>query len=366
LIARTHVLFELAPAIQDLAAILGAVTLLLAGLIALVQTDIKRVIAYSTMSQIGYMFVGVGLGAYGAGMFHLMTHAFFKALLFMAAGIVIHALAAEQDIRRMGGLARDLPLTHKAFLAGALALAAVPPFAGFFSKDAILASAANSGTLGWILWSAAAAGAFLTALYTFRLFFIVFYGERSLWVSEHLHKREYEGGLAMFWPVAVLTVLATVGGLVQIPGVWHAVDDWLHPVAESIEEAGGVTALFSALAALGLSLAGVAVAVWGRPSAVPTQARGRFPWAARALEQKLYFDDAYQAAFYEPSARTAVAVTRFVEEPLVLRSLRGLGDGVRVVGSRVGAAQTGLVRSYALALAGGLALLAVVFLVVSA
>jgi NADH-quinone oxidoreductase subunit L len=368
LIARTHVLFELAPAIQDLAAILGAVTLLLAGLIALVQTDIKRVIAYSTMSQIGYMFVGVGLGAYGAGMFHLMTHAFFKALLFMAAGIVIHALAAEQDIRRMGGLARDLPLTHKAFLAGALALAAVPPFAGFFSKDAILASAANSGTLGWILWSAAAAGAFLTALYTFRLFFIVFYGERSLWVSEHLHKREYEGGLAMFWPVAVLTVLATVGGLVQIPGVWHAVDDWLHPVAESIEEAGGVTALFSALAALGLSLAGVAVAyaVWGRPSAVPSQARGRFPWAARALEQKLYFDDAYQAAFYEPSARTAVAVTRFVEEPLVLRSLRGLGDGVRVVGSRVGAAQTGLVRSYALALAGGLALLAVVFLVVSA
>ena len=368
LIARTHVLFELAPAIQDLAAILGAVTLLLAGLIALVQTDIKRVIAYSTMSQIGYMFVGVGLGAYGAGMFHLMTHAFFKALLFMAAGIVIHALAVEQDIRKMGGLARGLPLTYKAFLAGALALAAVPPFAGFFSKDAILASAANSGTLGWILWSAAAAGAFLTALYTFRLFFIVFYGERSLWVSEHLHKREYEGGLAMFWPVAVLTVLATVGGLVQIPGVWHAVDDWLHPVAESIEEAGGVTALFSALAALGLSLAGIAIAyaVWGRPSMVPTQARGRFPWAARALERKLYFDDAYQAAFYEPSARTAVSTTRFMEEPLILSSLRGLGDGVRVVGSRVGAAQTGLVRSYALALAGGLALLAVVFLVVSA
>jgi NADH-quinone oxidoreductase subunit L len=367
LIARTHVLFELAPAIQDLAAVLGAVTLLVAGLIALVQTDIKRVIAYSTMSQIGYMFVGAGLGAYGAGMFHLMTHAFFKALLFMAAGIVIHALAAEQDIRKMGGLARELPLTHKAFLAGALALAAVPPFAGFFSKDAILASAANSGTLGWILWTAAAAGAFLTALYTFRLFFIVFYGERSLWVSEHLHKREYEGGLAMFWPVAVLTVLATVGGLVQIPGVWHAVDDWLHPVVDSIEEAGGATAVFSALAALGLSLAGIAVAyaVWGRPSTVPADARGRVPWAARAFEQKLYFDEAYQAAFYDPSARTAVEVTRLVEEPLVLRSLRELGDGVRVFGSRVAAAQSGLVRSYVLALAGGLAVLAVVFLVVS-
>jgi NADH-quinone oxidoreductase subunit L len=296
-------------------------------------------------------------------MFHLMTHAFFKALLFMAAGIVIHALAAEQDIRKMGGLARELPLTYKAFLAGALALAAVPPFAGFFSKDAVLASAANAGTFGWILWCAAAAGAFLTALYTFRLFFVVFHGDRSVWVSEHLHKREYEGGIAMFWPVAVLTVLATIGGLVQIPGVWNAVDDWLHPVAESIEEAGGATALFSALAALALSLGGIAVAyaVWGRPSRVAPEARRRYPWAARTLEHKFYFDEAYQSAFYEPSDRVAVLGTRFVEEPLVLRSLRELGDGVRIIAGRVAAAQTGLVRSYALALAGGLAVLAVVF-----
>ncbi len=367
LIARTNVLFELAPAIHDLAAVLGAVTLLMAGLIALVQVDIKRVIAYSTMSQIGYMFVGVGLGAYGAGMFHLMTHAFFKALLFMAAGIVIHALSDEQDIRKMGGLARDLPLTHKAFLAGALALAAVPPFSGFFSKDAILASAANAGTLGWILWGAAAAGAFLTALYTFRLFFIVFHGDRSVWVSEHLHRRQYEGGLAMFWPVAILTVLAVIGGFVQVPGLWNGVDDWLHPVAESIEEASGATALFSALAALALSLTGIALAHrwWGRRGRVPEETRQRYPWAVRTLEHKFYFDEAYQAALYEPSDRVAVVSTRFVEEPVFLRSLRGLGDGVRTVGSRVAQAQTGLVRSYALALAGGLALMAVVFLIAS-
>jgi NADH-quinone oxidoreductase subunit L len=367
LIARTNVLFELAPAIHDLAAVLGAITLLMAGLIALVQVDIKRVIAYSTMSQIGYMFVGVGLGAYGAGMFHLMTHAFFKALLFMAAGIVIHALSDEQDIRKMGGLARDLPLTHKAFLAGALALAAVPPFAGFFSKDAILASAANAGTLGWILWCAAAAGAFLTALYTFRLFFIVFHGERSVWVSEHLHRREYEGGLAMFWPVAILSVLAVIGGFVQIPGLWSGVDDWLHPVVESIEEASGKTAVFSALAALLLSLAGIALAHrwWGRPSRVPEEARQRYPWAVRTLEHKFYVDEAYQAAFYEASDRVAVVGGRYVEEPVFLRSLRDLGDGVRTVGTRVAQAQTGLVRSYALALAGGLALMAVVFLIAS-
>jgi NADH-quinone oxidoreductase subunit L len=265
----------------------------------------------------------------------------------------------------MGGLGRELPFTQRTFLAGALALAAVPPFAGFFSKDGIFASAANAGTLGWILWVAAAAGGFITAVYTFRLYFIVFHGEKSTFAQEHLHKREYEGGLAMAWPVAVLAVLAVVGGLIQVPGAWTVVDDWLHPVAESIEEATGTTFLFSLLITLGLELAGIYVAwrLWGRPSHVPAEARRRYPWAARTLEEKFYFDEAYQAAFYEPSDRTAVAGTRFVEEPLVLRSLRELGDGVRLVAVRVAAAQTGLVRSYALALAGGLAVLAVVFLV---
>src|SRR5207302_2218218 len=140
LIVRTHSLFELAPKVQDLAAGLGAATLVMAGLIALVQTDIKRVIAYSTMSQIGYMFLGVGLGAYASGMFHLMTHAFFKALLFLAAGIVIHALAGEQDIRKMGGLRSLMPKTYVSFLVGALSLVGIPPFSGFFSKDPIIAA----------------------------------------------------------------------------------------------------------------------------------------------------------------------------------------------------------------------------------
>jgi NADH-quinone oxidoreductase subunit L len=367
LIARTHPLFELAPAIQDLAGILGAVTLLLAGLVALVQTDIKRVIAYSTMSQIGYMFVAVGLGAYGAGLFHLLTHAFFKALLFMAAGIVIHALADEQDIRRMGGLARHLPFTYRTFIVGSLALAAVPPFAGFFSKDAILASAANAGGLGWTLWGAGAAGAFLTALYTFRLAFVVFWGEPSPFVREHLHVRRFEGGLAMAWPVAALTLLAAVGGFLQVPGAWNAVDDWLHPVAESIEEAGGGTAIFSGVAALVLAFTGIALAwsFYGRPSERPARLRRRYRRTARALERKAYFDEAYDVVFYEPSSRLASGFLRFVEEPLFLRSLGGLGGGIRDFSGRVAAAQTGGVRSYVLALAGGLAILAVVFLLVS-
>jgi NADH-quinone oxidoreductase subunit L len=367
LIARTAPLFEAAPAIHDLAGILGAITLLLAGLIALVQTDIKRVIAYSTMSQIGYMFIGVGLGAYGAGLFHLLTHAFFKALLFMAAGIVIHALAAEQDIRKMGGLARELPLTYRALLAGSLALAAVPPFSGFFSKDSVLASAANAGTLGWILWTAGVVGAFLTALYAFRLLFVVFRGEPSPFVREHLHVARFEGGLAMAWPVAVLTVLAAVGGFLQIPGVWHAVDDWLHPVVESLEEAGGLTAVFSALVAVAAAGAGIALAwaLYGRPSERPARLRRRYPRTARTLERKLYVDEAYDAVFYEPSSRLALGFMRFAEDPLFLRPLGGLGRGVRDVSGRVASAQTGLVRSYVLALAAGLAVLAVVFLLVS-
>ncbi len=367
LIARTHVLFELAPDIQHLAGILGAITILVAGLIALVQTDIKRVIAYSTMSQIGYMFVAVGLGAYGAGLFHLMTHAFFKALLFMAAGIVIHALSDEQDIRRMGGLARRLPFTYRAFLVGALALAAVPPFAGFFSKDSILGSAANAGTLGWTLWGIAAFGAFLTALYTFRLLFIVFWGELSAFAREHLHVPGFESGLAMAWPVGVLTVLSAVGGFLQVPWGWTLVDDWLHPVAESAEEATGITFTVSVVATTALALAGIALAwrIWARADLLPDRLRRRYPWAARTLEEKFYFDAAYDRAFYEPYARSATLALQYVEEPVFLRSLGELGRGVRSLSGRLSALQTGSVRSYALALGAGAALITLVFLLVN-
>lgn len=360
LIVRAHPVFELAPDVQDLAAGLGAATLLVTGLVALVQTDIKRVIAYSTMSQIGYMFLGAGLGAYGGGMFHLMTHAFFKALLFMGAGLVIHRLAGEQDMRRMGGLRKTMPRTSLAFLVGSLALVGIPPVSGFWSKDAILASALASGTYGGVLFVAGLAGAFLTGLYTFRMLFLVFWGEPSGLVTEHADGHGHgEGPRSMTVPVGILTVLAAVGGLLEVPGLWHAFGDWLHPVAEPLVEPSTGQDYLASVLAVSLGLAGIWVA-WlvyaARRSAVP-----RAPFLRRLLERKLYFDELYDALFYRP----AVGLSRFwrgaVEEPLIDGSIAGIALGARQAGAGVGRAQTGFLRSYLLAIAFSAAVLLVVF-----
>jgi NADH-quinone oxidoreductase subunit L len=363
LIVRTHALFELAPVVQDLAAGLGAATIVMAGLIALVQTDIKRVIAYSTMSQIGYMFLGVGLGAYANGMFHLMTHAFFKALLFMAAGIVIHSLAAEQDMRNMGGLRRYMPLTYVAFLVGSLALVGIPPFAGFFSKDSILAAALAQGAYGTVLWFAGVAGALLTGLYTFRMLFIVFGGEPSAFVREHFHALGRDVvGMSMAIPVAILAVLATIGGWIQFAGVWTPISDWLDPVAPALVDASGIQEAVSSIVGVGVGLAGIAIAwlVYSRRTLrVPSAAGLR-----ATFEHKFYFDEIYDALFYRPAAAAARAVSGFFETPVVLGSVTGIGRAFRGLGGETSRVQTGLVRSYALAIAAGVAVMAVVFVAV--
>jgi NADH-quinone oxidoreductase subunit L len=363
LIVRTHPIFEQAPAIADLAAGLGAGTLLLAGLIALVQVDIKRVIAYSTMSQIGYMFLGAGLGAYANGMFHLMTHAFFKALLFMAAGIVIHALANEQDIRKMGGLRELMPRTYQAFLIGSLALVGIFPFAGFFSKDSILAAALDAGAYGWVLWVAGLAGTFLTGLYTFRLLFIVFWGERSAFVRERFHELKRDVvGVSMAATVAVLAVLSAIGGWIQFAPWWHPVETWLDTVAEPVISAQGWHEGLSIGLSLVLGLAGIGVAwlLYGaRVRAVPRQ-----PALQRTLERKFYFDELYDAVFYRPAVWVAKALRRWVEEPLIFGTARDLADETRDIGGLFARVQTGLLRTYALAIASSVAVLAVVFVAV--
>ncbi|HET8894326.1 MAG TPA: NADH-quinone oxidoreductase subunit L [Gaiellaceae bacterium] len=362
LIARTHPIFEQARTVELVAAGMGALTLLVAGLIALVQVDIKRVIAYSTMSQIGYMFLGAGVGTYAGGMFHLMTHAFFKALLFMAAGLVIHALSGEQDIRKMRGIGTLMPWTRWAFLAGALALVGLPPFSGFFSKDAIIAAALHDHWYGVVLAVAALGGAFLTGLYTFRLYFIVFgHGQVSDAIDGSHHG---EGPKTMLVPVGILAVLAVVGGWIQLSPWWHPVTSWLSPVAATlgVAEPPKSQEVLASVLAVALGLAGVALAyaLYGQNRlAVP-----RLPGVQRALEHKLYFDEAYDALFFRPAAALAGVLRRDFEEPIVLASGPDLGEGALEAGAGVRRLQTGLLRTYVFFLGTGMAVLAIVFLAV--
>jgi NADH-quinone oxidoreductase subunit L len=361
LLVRAHPIFEVAVDVQHIAAVLGALTLLAAGLIALVQWDIKRVIAYSTMSQIGYMFLGAGIGAYGFAIFHLLTHAFFKALLFLAAGVVIHHLADEQDIRRMGGLRKTLPRTHLAFLIGTLALAGLPPLAGFWSKDAILASAlATGGGLGWTLFVMGLAGALLTGAYSFRLYYGVFHGTPAEPAAAHAHGRG-EGPPSMLWPVGILAVLSAVGGLLSIPGVWHPFTHWVEEAGVALVEPTTREDYLTSAIAVVLGLIGFVLArrAFRQGRQLVSQ-----PEAWRLFEHKLYFDELYDALFYRPAVGLSRLLRRNVEEPVIERSLDEIGSGTIQVGGGLGRVQTGLLRTYAIAIAFAVAVLVVVFVAV--
>jgi len=365
LLARLNPIFQDAKNVALLGAALGAITLLMAGLIALVQTDIKRVIAYSTMSQIGYMFMAVGVGAYSNGMFHLMTHAFFKALLFMTAGLVIHAISDEQDIRKLRGVGAVMPWTRWAFLIGALALVGVPAFAGFFSKDPILAADLHDHWYGVTFWICGLVGTFLTGLYTFRLYFIVFPGEPSAFVREHHHRHHgREGALTMLVPVGILTVLAAIGGWIQFQPFWEPITHWLSSVAATTPDATATNwdDLVSSLLAPALGIAGIVLAwlIWGKERiAVP-----KLPAVQRVLEHKFYFDELYDEIFYKPAVAAANIFRRDFEEPVVLTSGNDIGDGALEVGHAAQRIQTGLLRTYVLAFGVGTAVIAVIFLVV--
>ncbi len=396
LIARTHVLFNLAPTAADIAAFTGLATLLVAGTIALVMTDLKRAIAYSTMSQIGYMVVGVSIGAYSAGMFHLMTHAFFKALLFMAAGSIIAAMANRQNIDEMSGFGKAMRFTSAMLLIGGLALAAFPGTSGFFSKDEILAFAEARGGFYVIFTVLGYVGALLTAVYTFRLVFRILPGTpckeaQELIDTGHVVHAEPENPATgevedtevgfpgpehhiaeQSWPMmvamGVLGFLALVGGLVQIPGVDDVISAFLEPVfADSPLSAihPSVGAEWEGLGIGGLiSIVGIAIAYYAyvaRPE-IPAMLIERLRPVHTLFVNKWYFDELIDLLVVRPVLAIGRFANRTFERVVVDGLVTGTADTVRGAGGIVRLAQSGFVRSYALLLVAGFAGLALYFL----
>jgi NADH-quinone oxidoreductase subunit L len=394
LIARTHVIFESAPTAADVGAIGGCLTLVLAATVALVQVDIKRVIAYSTMSQIGYMVMGVCVGGYSAGLFHLMTHAFFKALLFMGAGSVIGAMAGEQSLDRMGGFRRVLPFTFACFLIGGLALGGMPPFSGWLSKDDIIGFLDHRGGGFLILGIVGYAGALLTGIYTFRMIFRAFLGDPVPEAVElehgHLHHAEVPRnpltgeeedtdvgfpGPGHFiaereWPMKIamgaLAVLALIGGVVQIPGVDDGITKFLEPTfADSkyahVQLSTGSAWVGLIVGAL-IAIAGIFIAfrIWVAQPGTSARLRERFSAAYVFLWHKWYFDELIDLLIVRPALWTGRMVDSVLERSLIQGVLTGGTTGaVGAVSAAVRRAQTGFLRYYAalmIVCVGGVAL----------
>jgi len=376
MIGRNAVLFSHAPETLAIVAVIGVATALLAGTIGLVQNDIKRVLAYSTVSQLGYMFLAMGVGAYSAGIFHLYTHAFFKALLFLGSGAVIHALAGEQDLRRMGGLKQDLPVTYWTFLVGALAIAGVPGLSGFFSKDEILYRTFASGHT--LLWAVGLATSLLTAIYMFRLVFLAFHGERAPHEAlsapspdapahdaphaPHLH----DAPPAMALALIVLAVGSAAAGYAGLPAVlggsnWfehflepsfgvHAADE---AVGHGVE--GVLMVVSGAVAAAGI---GIAVYFYLKNRLAAARMSDRFAGVRELLLNKYYVDEVYSAAIVQPiRIASEAALWKVVDVRLIDGAVNGVAETVGGGSEVLRRVQTGSVRTYAASLLLGVVLI---------
>lgn len=347
MIVRSNVLYSMAPLTQGVVAVIGLATAVLAATIAIKQNDIKKVLAYSTVSQLGYMFLGLGVGAYTGAVFHVMTHAFFKALLFLGAGSVIHAMHHEQDIRLMGGLKSKLPITHITFLLACFAIAGIPPFSGFFSKDEILAAAYAHNP---VLWVVGVITAGLTAFYMFRLYAMTFLGKfRGTHEQEHhLH----ESPSSMTIPLIVLAILSVFGGFVGIPEVFaadaHALEHFLSPVIKKGTEthhlAHGTEYMLMGVS-VGLALIAIVYA-WTRFSKHPeiNEPEG----AGKLLADKWYVDELYDAVIARPLQGLAGVLNTFIEKSGIDAVINGVGRGVQYAGRQIRLIQSGQVGNYIL------------------
>jgi len=345
-------------------AIIGAATAVLAATIGLTQFDIKKVLAYSTVSQLGYMFLAVGVGAFGAGMFHLMTHAFFKALMFLGSGSVIHGMHEEQDIRKMGGLRKYMPITHFTFLLGWLAIIGMPPFAGFFSKDEILWQAFSSPRGHWLLWVAGVLGAVLTAFYMTRLMALTFWGKSRIDKSVHPH----ESGLSMTIPLMVLAVLSVIGGWIGIPHVIGSAlgdipnhwEHWLEPViktvpgvvAEGAEHAQHDTSTEVLLMCVSVVLAAIsaitAYVMYTKKEGVSDKVAKAFGPAYELVNKKYLVDEAYFAGIINPLVNTSRNLWYYVDVNFIDKATFKIADIANGGGSFVKVLQNGNMQQYAM------------------
>ena len=350
MIARSAVLYDIAHT-GEVVAWIGVLTAFFAATIALAQNDIKRILAYSTVSQLGYMFVGVGVGAYASGVFHLVTHAFFKGLMFLTAGSVMHAMANELDMRKMGGLKAKMPITHWTFLIGALAIAGFPFLSGFWSKDEILHSAWGSFP---IIYGIGLITAFLTAFYMFRLIFVTFYGESRVEsdVESHLH----ESPPVMWLPLAILAIPSALIGLLL---GWGGHKSWFHDFTKGVfpeahHEASGNVVLFMVISSV-VGLAGIAFA-WTRyskrvPSDEPTNAMHKF------VANKYYVDEIYNSLIVQPIKNAShYLLWRIVDNGVIDGIVNGVAAVIRLIGGTLRRLQTGLVQAYIVSMVLGIVL----------
>src|SRR5437879_4308243 len=377
MVARSHVIFERAPSALTVVAIIGTLTAFFAATIGIAQTDIKKVLAYSTVSQLGYMFMACGVGAFSAGIFHLMTHAFFKGLLFLAAGSVIHAVGGEQDMRKMGGLRSYIPWTFLTMGIATLAIAGIPPLAGFWSKDEILWKAYSGPHGSWVFWLIGIVTAFITSFYMFRLLFMTFFGEyhgskvdahgrvsRGRGHDNHAHGEPHESPMVMLVPLMILAVLSLVGGLV---GLGNRFEHFLAPLFGSVEvsEAAGETASrFAEYVLMGVSI-GVAILGFilayvlyvSRPylhQRIADSLNGLYV----AVVNKYYVDELYASLFVKPLIDGSTHILwQGVDRKVIDDTVNNAADGARHVSDEVRHMQSGNVRSYAGWVAAGSAVL---------
>jgi NADH-quinone oxidoreductase subunit L len=351
MVARTHVLFDHSPVALGVVATVGAATAIFAATIALVQNDIKRVLAYSTISQLGYMFLGCGVAAYSAAIFHLMTHAFFKALLFLAAGSVIHAIGGEQDLRKMGGLRKKLPYTFWTMTAAVFAIAGFFPFAGFFSKDAILYAAFLQGTSGKILWFVGILTALLTSFYMFRLWYLAFMGESR---SENVHPHECPW--SMRGPLVILALLSICGGWIGM----EKFGAFLAPSVGQLPTESGSTSLeiILSIVAVLVALEGWLIAdkYYRRKPDRPAQCAAALPAGYKLLANKYYVDEFYGATIVKPLLGFSNIVLEWIVDIGILGGAAWLLGGIATLtGAILQRWQSGNLRSYAAWLAAGAA-----------